>query len=462
MNASAAEREELEKSRLRLRESVEQTAAGLKLDLPKGDGRYAISPLRRGARRRLDDPVGLLTLIRTEGGVLTWQEGPAAAPLSGRRGFRRGALPDVSGEVIKRVPYVKVLKLNEVSKHLVDLDKYLNKEAFLEDKAGNLRRWTADNGLQSGSEPPSVDKPSLVFVHGTFSSSDYLVKDLEKIEEATHFRQEAAKVYGPNIFAFDHPTLSVSPVLNALDLARKFAHVKAPVDVICHSRGGLVVRWWLEVIAPDPARRGRVVMVGSPLAGTSLASPANLRASLDFFTNVGHALEMTGTAASLVAPFMAVPVGLLRVINSVLGVGAKTPLIDAVVAMIPGLAGQSRVANNFELNRLRDKSLPMPEYHVIQSQFKPPPVHWWKFWDYFKNNRMAHWGADFLFKEANDLVVDTDSMSDFIEGQTFSPPQVKAFVYDFGQSETVHHTNYFQQKETAEFIIKKVLKARAP
>jgi hypothetical protein len=33
---------------------------------------------------------------------------------------------------------------------------------------------------------------------------------------------------------------------------------------------------------------------------------------------------------------------------------------------------------------------------------------------------------------------------------------------DFGQSETVHHTNYFQQKETAEFTIKKVIKARAP
>ena len=462
MNASAVENRASEESRARLQASIKTTADGLKLGESKGNSGAAISSLRRGMRHRLDDPVGLLTLIRTEGGVLTWQDGAATAPLSGRRGFRRGALPEVSGEVIQRVPYAKVLGLNEVSKHLVDLDKYLNKEAFLkDDKAGNLRRWTANNGLQADGVP-EVDKPSLVFVHGTFSSSDYLVKDLEKVEEATHFRQEAEKVYGKNIFAFDHPTLSVSPVLNALDLARKFAHVKAPVDVVCHSRGGLVVRWWLEVIAPDPARRGRVVMVGSPLAGTSLASPANLRASLDFFTNVGHALEMTGTAATLVAPFMAVPVGLLRVVNSVLGVGAKTPLIDAVVAMIPGLAGQSRVANNFELNRLRDKSLPMPEYYVIQSQFKPPPVQWWKFWDYFKNNRLAHWGADFLFKDANDLVVDTDSMSDFIEDKKLTDPQVKDFVYDFGQSETVHHTNYFQQKETAEFIIKKVIKARAP
>jgi hypothetical protein len=170
---------------------------------------------------------------------------------------------------------------------------------------------------------------------------------------------------------------------------------------------------------------------------------------------------MTGTAASLVAPFLAVPLGLLKVVNSILGVGAKTPLIDAVVAMIPGLAGQSRVANNFELNRLRDKSLPMPEYHVIQSQFMPPPVTWWKFWDYFKNNRLAHWGADFLFKEANDLVVDVDSMADFIEGKKLSDAQIKDYVCDFGQSATVHHTNYFQQKETAEFIIKKVIRARA-
>jgi hypothetical protein len=242
-------------------------------------------------------------------------------------------------------------------------------------------------------------------------------------------------------------------------LARHFAHVKAPVDVVCHSRGGLVVRWWLEVISPDKARRGRVVMVGSPSAGTSLASPANLRGALDFFTTVGHALEMTGTAASLVMPFTAIPLGLLKIVNSVLGVGAKTPLIDAVVAMIPGLAGQSRVANNFELNRLRDKSLPLPEYHVIQSKFDPPKVTWWKFWDYFKNNRLAHWGADFLFKDANDLVVDTDSMADFIEGKALTPEQVKKYVWDFGPSGTVHHANYFQQKATAEFIINKVMKA---
>ena len=56
-------------------------------------------------------------------------------------------------------------------------------------------------------------------------------------------------------------------------------------------------------------------------------------------------------------------------------------------------------------------------------------------------------------------MVDTDSMTDFIEGTPLNPQQVKDFVYDFGQSGTVHHTNYFQQKETAEFIIKKVMKA---
>jgi hypothetical protein len=153
MNQNAAELAELEESRAKLRKSVADAAAGLNFGLPAADGRYSVSALRRGMRRRLDDPVGLLTLIQTEGGVLTWQEGSAAAPLSGRRGFRRGALPEVSGEVITRVPYAKVLGLNEVSKHLVDLDKYLNKEAF-------SRRQSRQPSPLEGGQHPSAGRCS--------------------------------------------------------------------------------------------------------------------------------------------------------------------------------------------------------------------------------------------------------------------------------------------------------------
>ena len=60
-----------------------------------------------------------------------------------------------------------------------------------------------------------------------------------QIPEGTAFLRDAGKSYD-QVLAFDHPTLSVSPVLNGLDLARRFAGTKAKVDVIAHGRGGLV------------------------------------------------------------------------------------------------------------------------------------------------------------------------------------------------------------------------------
>jgi pimeloyl-ACP methyl ester carboxylesterase len=65
--------------------------------------------------------------------------------------------------------------------------------------------------------------------------------------------------------------------------------------VVCHSRGGLVASWLLRLA---PLRVRQVVFVGSPLAGTSLASPYRLRAALDMLANVANALSLVGSAAS--------------------------------------------------------------------------------------------------------------------------------------------------------------------
>ena len=60
--------------------------------------------------------------------------------------------------------------------------------------------------------------------------------------------------------------------------------------MVCHSRGGLVTRWWLEVFQRDLMPRARVVFVASPLMGTGLASPYRLRTALK--------LKLTGGALS--------------------------------------------------------------------------------------------------------------------------------------------------------------------
>lgn len=262
------------------------------------------------------------------------------------------------------------------------------------------------------------------------------------------------KVYD-EVLAFDHYTLSLNPVLNALDLSRRFADCKAPVDVVCHSRGGLVTRWWLEVFNPNPNPKSKAVFVGSPLNGTSLADPTKLRNALDFLTNIGNTFSLAGQAASTVMPFFTVAVGLMKIFTSITSVGAKLPLIDAMIAMIPGLAAQSMTDTNFELTRLRKQgNRPLPDYYAVMSNFETEEVNW-KFWKVFADwkNRATDAATNLVFDCENDLVVNTSSMTSLFDSLNLDPKNRKQ-VLDFETTNTIHHTNYFQQKRTIDFIAK--------
>jgi len=119
--------------------------------------------------------------------------------------------------------------------------------------------------------------------------------------------------------------------------------------------------------------------------------------------------------------------------------------------MIPGLNGQSRVAHHPELMRLRAVRLAKPpEYFVVKSNFETEDPGW-RFWKYFRKDRLADTGADLIFDGPNDLVVDTSSMSD-IPGHDLSAGRIK----DFGTNSVVHHTNYFSQQETLDFMLAKL------
>ena len=77
--------------------------------------------------------------------------------------------------------------------------------------------------------------PSLVFVHGTASCSE---------GGFGRFRERAAwselfKLYNNRVFAFEHRTLSQNPIANAIQLATAIPK-GAEIDLISHSRGGLV------------------------------------------------------------------------------------------------------------------------------------------------------------------------------------------------------------------------------
>jgi pimeloyl-ACP methyl ester carboxylesterase len=390
---------------------------------------------RRGFDPDRVDNLATLALVR-EDGLVRWIYEPP--PRAGVRRMRRAALPAVGAERVHAFSF-RELPSNEVLAAIETLDAKLTPNP-------GLRR------LRDGAFVPAGDAKiagrALLLVHGTFGKSEMYLDELAATPEGRDFLAAARKRYDA-ILAFEHPTLSVSPWINALDLEAATANVAAKLDVVAHSRGGLVVAWWLR----NGARRvDNVVLVGSPLAGTSLASPAKLRQALDMLANTFRALELAGTAAATVAPMMGAVAGIAKIVGGALRLGAKTPLADAGVAIIPGLAAQSRVGNNAELLRLADIAWACsPAVHAVISNFEPAPAAapLWQFWKHFRGlgSALVDTGADAIFRGPNDLVVDTDAMTALRNARL-----PKNRVLDFGTNGTVHHCNYFRQPRTLDFI----------
>jgi hypothetical protein len=261
------------------------------------------------------------------------------------------------------------------------------------------------------------------------------------------------------VLLFEHPTLAVGPWLNALDLARAFGDTRAEIDVVCHSRGSLVVRWWLEVLSRHLLQRARVVYCGGPLMGTGLASPYRLRSALKLLTNFAAALDKASGLAALAVPLFAVVQGLMALVASATSVVARTPVADAVVAMVPGLAAMSRfgpdgkefISGNYELEKLGFGLAQAPaNYFAVTSNFESPAVGW-RFWEAFRDvkTRIADAATDVLFSGENDLVVDTASMTRIGVDAVIQDATRRL---DFGTNAQVHHLNYFSQPQTAAFI----------
>ena len=83
-----------------------------------------------------------------------------------------------------------------------------------------------------------LDRPILLFLHGTFSSTQGSFGELWA-PERRDIREQLFAAYRDHILAFEHKTLTESPILNAIELARKLPK-EARLHLISHSRGGLV------------------------------------------------------------------------------------------------------------------------------------------------------------------------------------------------------------------------------
>lgn len=424
---------------------------------------------RRAAPQRAALETRALNLVRGADQVLRWQIGTAREPGPGREalerrraGPRRAPLP--APLVLSQVLFDS-LEPSKIAQWIEIADQKLTRPAWNErGQLWGLRRLGKGGRLSPfGPDelPQLAGKKMLLLVHGTFSNCDSVLKEIDAAPGGPAMLSAALVKYD-FVLTFDHPTLGQSPMLNAFDLASRLAQgVPASLDLIAHSRGGLVVRWFCEGFRQS-SLSCRAILVGAPLAGTSIAAPARARAVMDFLANVGDAVgTATAMSGGVILSVASTLAGLFARVTGAL----STPLADAIIALVPGFAAQSRARNNAEVRALRvntgafdfsSASSPV-RYFVIRSNFSPAAEGVWGFMKSFVTRPGAvvlGAAADFVFQDDNDLVVDTSSMAQ--TGELAGPPATLALIssvaHDFGASRTVHHCNYFQQRQTISAI----------
>lgn len=376
----------------------------------------------------------------TAAGVVTFSVPVSqAASETGRRGF------------ISKIVKVIVVKVKEVV-----LDKLLEKAAevavpFLVKKLeqhlwrARAQGWlrVTQQGLAGGENAMLPGVPAfgpaergLLLIHGTFSTAHGGFQGLA----GTRFFDEARKLYGANVFAFNHFTMSKTPEENVKELLDALPSGDFAFDIITHSRGGLVARELLErsgIAHPhrNRLRVGNVVMVACPSMGTPLASPSGWDEKLSFFANVLEMLPVPENPFTTGAAWLAE--ALKWVAANVLGNADGLIVMDPAGAFIDDLQDPPDAPRG-------------TAYHALVSNFSPPRE--WK-------TRLLDTAVDTFFHGANDLVVPTEGgwkTSDTPDG--WIPGERIACCGPGGNLHTdlrttLHHGAFFRDAETVEFIL---------
>jgi hypothetical protein len=197
---------------------------------------------------------------------------------------------------------------------------------------------------------------SVLFLHGIFSTSAGAFSGI-----ATSTLQTLATRYEGGLFAFDHPTVSVDPVENARQFLSAIpAGVHLDVDIVSHSRGGLVARILsgelaLPDLPTDRIKARRIIFAGTPNTGTPLVDEANIGHLLDRYTSLLSAFPP--------GPWSTVTTVLSGVLEIVQIVGM------GVLPALPGLAAMAPASKL--INDLNQGAQVPAGHYAIDANFEP-------------------------------------------------------------------------------------------
>lgn len=261
----------------------------------------------------------------------------------------------------------------------------------------------------------------LLLIHGVFSSTQSAFGELDL--------QQLLERYEGRVFGYDHWTIGRTPQQNAMNLLHRLpANGGWEVDILCHSRGGLVVRSLLTEGMADIARAragrigkiGKVMFVAAANQGSPLAQPDEIK----HFLNVAALLaSFSGSMA------LDVVIGLARM---VVALGFDQPSVQA-------LASDSALITL--LNRSGSLLTSANSYYARAN------------FDY-GHSALEHAGALLsraLIDSANDMVVPYASV--LLPDATPDVSQTLSFGTAEQKQNEVWHTEFFQQPSTREFLL---------
>jgi hypothetical protein len=291
----------------------------------------------------------------------------------------------------------------------------------------------------------------LLFLHGTFSSTVGAFGALGSSAWGQRFLERAIGSYDA-LLGFDHRTLSVDPLHNAAEILEAIEAIewKHPprIDVIAHSRGGLVYRSLVEQLLPASQvrlNRHTAIFVGCPNAGTPLAESENWHRLVDLYTNLAVAscrlIGLLPQAKAVTLVLSEIIQGIGAFVKFLASHGLSQDAVPGLAAMIPG----GEFVNTLNREQPGQPTLEQTHYCAVTAEFdgslaKP---------DSFSSlprallTKLTDHVLDRIIGDANDLVVDTRSM-------TAIDPEVGNYVKEMlnlGRTAAIHHCNYFVRPE---------------
>jgi hypothetical protein len=266
---------------------------------------------------------------------------------------------------------------------------------------------------------------ALLLLHGTFSTAASAFDGLSRWEGFADLLNH----YGNRAFAFNHPTLHVSPADNMEKLAQMLPNdISFDCDIITHSRGGLVGRELIERMTEKQlgGRKlniRRAVFIAGPLDGTVLADGQHMFDFMDRYTNLLTWLPDTASTLTLEALLAAVRLLAHGGLPGLPGLHSMLPKGPYLSSLNPGPARETR-------------------YHAIAANFEPNDP-----------NLLARFAKSVgtgilekIFDQENDGVVPTRGAYELgTAGGRFPVPEKQRLV--LGPNAQVNHVNFFSKGE---------------